>query len=237
MNKRVLVLPVLAAVGALALAGCGTSSNTGSNTSSGSTSPSTPTTGMPMPMPSDSTGSMSTPSGSAAGMSTPLVTATGSPATGAHNATDITFAKNMIPHHLSAIEMAALAKTRASNPTVKALAAAISNAQGPEVTTMAGWLVGWGQPVPDASMSGDMSGMAGMMSPAQMTGLANSTGPGFDRTWTQLMTTHHQGAVAMAKTELADGANPQAKALARNIITSQTAEITQMQKLLTQLAG
>jgi len=164
-----------------------------------------------------------------------MVTATGSPATGAHNAADITFAKDMLPHHLSAIQMADLAKTRASNPTVKALAAAISTAQGPEVTTMAGWLVGWGQPVPDLSMSGDMSGMAGMMSPAQMTGLANSTGSGFDRMWTQMMTTHHQGAVTMAKTELAAGANPQAKALAKSIIASQTAEITQMQKLLTQL--
>ena len=241
MSTRLLVVPVLAAVGALALTGCGTGAST---TGSGATSPSTTTTTtMSMPSASPSGMGMSMASGSPGGaaVSTPQVTATGSPATGAHNAADVTFAEDMIPHHLSAIQMAELARTRASNPTVKALAAAISAAQEPEVTTLAGWLAGWGQPVPGASTgagtSGDTSGMAGMMSPAQMTGLADATGPAFDRMWTQMMTTHHQDAVTMARTELADGANPQARALARSIITSQTAQITQMRHLLTQLPG
>ncbi len=231
MTTRVLVLPVLAAVAALALAGCGSSSDAGS----GSTAPAASSSAMAMP---------SGASGDA--MSMPTVSATGTPATGAHNDADVAFASDMIPHHLSAIQMAQLAPTRASNPTVKALATAISAAQDPEVTTMAGWLVGWGQPVPGASAGHDMSAMgstdepmdapmAGMMSPGEMTALENATGAAFDRMWTQMMTTHHQGAVTMAKTELADGTNPQAKALAQQIITSQTAEITQMQKLLTQL--
>ena len=47
-----------------------------------------------------------------------------------------------------------------------------------------------------------------------------------------MMIIHHQGAVAMADTELADGANPDAKALAESIKTSQTAEIAIMQRLL-----
>ncbi len=228
MSKRALALPVLAAVGALALAGCGASSNAGS----GATSPNASATGVPMSSASPS-GTAASPSGTA--MQTPTVTATGSPATGAHNDADVTFATNMVPHHLSAIEMAQLAPTRASDPAVKALATRITAAQGPEVTTMAGWLVGWGKPVPDASMSGDMSGKAGMMSPAEMTSLANSTGPAFDRMWTRMMTAHHQGAVTMARTELTAGANPQAKALAQSVVTSQTAEIVQLQKLLTQL--
>lgn len=221
MRKRVLVLPVLTTVAALALAGCGASGTTAGN---GSSSPSASSTGTPMA--GGSPGAMP--------MSTPVVTATGSPATGAHNAADITFATDMLPHHLSAIEMAQLATTRASDATVRKLAAQIAAAQGPEVTTMAGWLVGWGKPVPDASMGG-MPGMAGAMSPADMTSLAGSTGAAFDRMWTTMMTVHHQGAVTMARTELTAGANPQAKALARAIITSQTAEITQLQKLLTTL--
>lgn len=234
MSKRALALPVLAAVGALALAGCGTS-----NAGSGATSPGASATGAPTSSASP-IGTATVPSGTAgspsgAAMQTPKVTATGSPATGAHNDADVTFATDMVPHHLSAIEMAQLAPTRAGDPAVKALATRITAAQGPEVTTMAGWLVGWGKPVPGASMSGDTPGMAGAMSPAEMTSLANSTGPAFDRMWTKMMTVHHQGAVTMARTELTAGANPQAKALAQAIITGQTAEIAQLQKLLTQL--
>lgn len=223
MSTRLLVLPTLAAVVALALAGCGSDA-----TVSGAAAPSTPatsSTGTPM--------AGGSPSGMA--MSTPVVTATGSPAAGAHNDADVTFATDMLPHHLSAIEMSQLAATRAGDTTVRSLAAQIAAEQDPEVATMAGWLVGWGKPVPDASMGGDTSGMAGAMSPAYMTSLAGSTGAAFDRMWTQLMTVHHQGAVTMARTELTDGANLQAKALAQAIVTSQTAEIAQLQKLLTQL--
>lgn len=46
------------------------------------------------------------------------------------------------------------------------------------------------------------------------------------------MIEHHTGAVAMAKTELADGTNPAARQLATNIQTSQTAEIAEMRGLL-----
>ena len=48
----------------------------------------------------------------------------------------------------------------------------------------------------------------------------------------EMMLKHHEGAVAMAKTEQADGAYAPAKKMAGAIITSQTAEITQMNKLL-----
>ena len=42
-----------------------------------------------------------------------------------------------------------------------------------------------------------------------------------------MMTRHHQGAVAMAKTELGKGASTEAKALAQKIIDAQQAEITE----------
>jgi uncharacterized protein (DUF305 family) len=57
-------------------------------------------------------------------------------------------------------------------------------------------------------------------------------GAEFDRMFLQMMIAHHEGAVAMAKTEQASGANPQAKQLAKNIETSQTAQIAQMQQML-----
>jgi uncharacterized protein (DUF305 family) len=74
--------------------------------------------------------------------------------------------------------------------------------------------------------------MPGMMSDAQMQELTAATGAEFDRLFLQLMIVHHQGAIEMADTELADGSNPAAVALAESITTSQTAEITEMQQLL-----
>jgi uncharacterized protein (DUF305 family) len=49
------------------------------------------------------------------------------------------------------------------------------------------------------------------------------------------MIEHHQGAIEMAQDELDEGADRDVLALAQRIITSQTAEIATMQKLLTQL--
>jgi uncharacterized protein (DUF305 family) len=75
-------------------------------------------------------------------------------------------------------------------------------------------------------MSGD-----GMMTDEEMRQLDTATGADFDRLWVQMMIKHHQGAVAMAKSELAQGKNTDAKALAQKIVDAQEAEITEMQAL------
>ena len=49
------------------------------------------------------------------------------------------------------------------------------------------------------------------------------------------MIAHHQGAIDMAKSEVADGENADATALAAKIIGDQTAEIATMQELLATL--
>ncbi len=54
----------------------------------------------------------------------------------------------MIPHHAQAVVMAKMAQTQASDPKVKALAADIEAAQGPEIEQMSGWLQGVGREGP-----------------------------------------------------------------------------------------
>ena len=163
------------------------------------------------------------------------------PATANFNATDVGFAQGMIPHHAQAVEMADMAIATSTNADVLALAKQIKSAQNPEIETMTGWLQTWGQAVPSTASMADgghdmtnMSGMMmdGMMSDADMKRLESSTGTAFDRLWLELMIQHHEGAVRMAKDELADGKNPDARALAQAIITSQQAEISKMNALL-----
>jgi uncharacterized protein (DUF305 family) len=149
------------------------------------------------------------------------------PATAGHNAQDVMFAQMMIPHHQQAIIMAEQAAAKASSPQVKELARQIAQAQGPEIQTMTGWLKTWGAPKPSANAMSD-----GMMSAQDMKNLDKLSGKSFDKAFLQLMIKHHQGAIAMAKTEQAQGSSPDAKALANNIVTAQSAEITTMQRLL-----
>jgi uncharacterized protein (DUF305 family) len=175
-----------------------------------------------------------------AGTTTAGATAAGTPTRGAaaFGDADVMFAQMMIPHHRQAVEMAELAETRAAHPEVKRLAAAIKAAQAPEIATMTGWLTGWGRPVPSPA-PGHGHGMPemdhempGMMSEAAMTKLAGARGVDFDRQFLTMMIAHHEGAIAMAREELAAGTNPAAKALAQQIATSQQGEIDQMRKIL-----
>lgn len=152
----------------------------------------------------------------------------------AFNDADVAFAQGMIPHHQQAIEMAQLASDRAASDAVKALAAEIEGAQGPEIATMSGWLRSWGQEVPEdmAGMDHGATPMPGMMSDADMRALEQATDVGFDRMFLQMMIQHHQGAIEMAGAEQANGQNADAVALAEQIDTAQTAEIETIQGLL-----
>ncbi|TCC09881.1 DUF305 domain-containing protein [Kribbella soli] len=163
----------------------------------------------------------------------------GSPSTpvsaaAAFNAADVAFATQMIPHHQQAVTMADLALRKATTAEVKNLATAIKAAQAPEIEQLSGWLTGWGKPVPTP---GEHSGhtMTGMMSPQEMDDLNKATGSMFDRMWVEMMIKHHQGAVAMAKTEQTSGKDAASVALAKKIQTAQTTEIATMQRLLGRL--
>jgi uncharacterized protein (DUF305 family) len=161
-----------------------------------------------------------------------------------HNAADVAFAQQMIPHHRQALDMAKMVPSRSSDPKVRDLAARIDRGQDPEIRQMQGWLDSWGAPATASAMPGhdmsdmpghDMSGgrpMPGMMSDADMKSLEAAKGPAFDRAWLDMMVKHHQGALDMAKTELAGGADPAAKALAQRIVDAQQAEIAEMRGLL-----
>ncbi|MEV7422668.1 MULTISPECIES: DUF305 domain-containing protein [unclassified Streptomyces] len=154
-------------------------------------------------------------------------------AVSAHNAADVSFARDMIPHHRQAVEMADLAATRASSAEVRKLASEVRKAQAPEIRTLSGWLTAWGEPAP-ARDAADHSGhtMPGMMGDGDMSALEKSSGAAFDTAFLKLMTEHHEGAVAMARTEVAEGAHRGAKDMAESVISSQTAEITRMRTLV-----
>jgi uncharacterized protein (DUF305 family) len=130
--------------------------------------------------------------------------------------------------------MSQMARTHATSPKVKDLAARIEAEQGPEIQQMRNLLTAWGVPATPGGM-GPMGGMEGMggMGPGQGPGMMS--GATFDRMFLQGMIVHHQGAIDMSQTELAQGSNCDARDLAQRIITMQQAEINEMQTLLQQV--
>jgi uncharacterized protein (DUF305 family) len=156
---------------------------------------------------------------------------TGQPA--GYNADDVAFATNMIPHHRQAVELSALVPDRSTNAELVALAQQISAAQQPEINVMKVFLVQWNEnPDTNSGHAGHGNAMQGMVDAATVTKLESLTGAEFDKLWLESMIGHHQGAIEMAKAEIANGDNVDAKNLAKNIVTTQEAEIGQMKQMV-----
>ena len=155
---------------------------------------------------------------------------TGQPA--GYNADDVAFATNMIPHHQQAVDLSALVPDRSTNPELIALAAQVSAAQQPEIETMKVFLVQWKEnPDTGSGHEGHGAPMAGMVDEGTMTKLGSLNGPEFDKLWLESMISHHQGAIEMAKAEIANGENVDAKRLAQTIIDTQQAELGKMKQM------
>jgi uncharacterized protein (DUF305 family) len=154
--------------------------------------------------------------------------ATDSRSSGPGKPVDRAFVAQMIPHHRSAVQMAKIAQRRGQSAFVKQLADAIVRTQTEEIAVMhaedqrlqrAGIKKGsLGVPDHMMGMNGDVASL--------------KTAKHFDRAFLQMMIPHHQGAIVMAKAELAKGKDPTLKRLAQNIITAQQREIRQMRKHL-----
>ncbi len=157
--------------------------------------------------------------------------------TAPHNAADVAFATEMIPHHRQAVAMAQLVIDRGTTPAVQAVAQRIKAAQDPEITILGGFLTVFGQPVPMAGMDMSHGGHAatGMMSAEEMKQLEKASGKALEKSFLEMMVRHHQGAIDMSATEVRDGTYRPARELATAIRTAQTAEIGQLKALLAQL--
>ena len=164
---------------------------------------------------------------------TPGTTGSSSSASAAFTKTDVSFATDMSAHHQQAVEMSQMLLDKSDiDPRVVTLAQEIKAAQGPEIKQMKSWLSDWGQK--SDSMSGmDMGGS--MMSDADMKDLKSSTGLAASKLFLSQMTVHHKSALVMAKTEVDSGKNADAVTLAKNIISTQTTEITTMSDILASL--
>ena len=172
------------------------------------------------------------------------------PAPGHHHA-DVALAAEMVPHHQQGLRLVSMATGRVVTPALADLIDRIAAEQGAEVDRMRGWRTAWDEEASSGpghmmdrgtmmqrSRSGALRGlMRTRMGPwalgdSDLDRLAQSWPPDFEQHWLQLMITHHQGAISMARHEITQGDYPPAIALAEDVVTTQQAEVEQMRELL-----
>jgi uncharacterized protein (DUF305 family) len=149
---------------------------------------------------------------------------------------DLRFIDAMILHHGGAVVMAEAALEHSQRPEVRQLAEDIIAAQAVEIEQMQQWRQEW---YPDASpepvmyhaaMNHDMA-MSGEMAAAMRMDMdLGGADDEFDLRFLKAMIPHHEGALAMAQEAQAKSTRPEMQTLAEAILTSQQAEIDQMQQ-------
>lgn len=148
-----------------------------------------------------------------------------------HNAGDIRFAQQLLPHHEQAVVISELAVERSTDQEVTALAQRIHGARGPEMKQLMALLQGWGEPVAPPDHGDVGHGDFGLLTEEELQHLGQVSGSEFDREWLRLMIEHHEGAVEIAEIELRDGADSLAKLFAQNVVDSQTGELAELRAL------
>jgi uncharacterized protein (DUF305 family) len=158
-----------------------------------------------------------------------------------YNRADAQFVQSMVVHHAQALKMGRLARSRAEDPKVRAMAERITDSQGAEILNLSSWLQRHRLHVPtsrdlEQHMQHMQHGMTmpGMLTPAQMDRLAAARGARFDGLFLRSMIRHHEGALEMASQVMNGGRAIVVGELAADVSAGQQAEIGRMRVLLKQ---
>jgi uncharacterized protein (DUF305 family) len=148
-----------------------------------------------------------------------------SQATGPAGRYDRAFLTDMIGHHAMAVDMAEMARDKATHDELGQAAEEIIRTQRAEIKRMRAWLRRWYgkrrvQPELDHHEM------------AQMEELEAATGSAFEIRFLALMSVHHTQAVERAGIAVEGGKHPRVRKLARAIVTAQEGEIEQFREWL-----
>lgn len=138
-------------------------------------------------------------------------------------APDQIFIDGMVPHHEMAVMMADDALAKAGQSKTKDFARLIKQKQPPEIQQLKSWRQQWyGSSTTPPMDHSDFQAL--------------STGPDYDRKWTEMMIAHHQMAVDMSQQLLTTATKPEIKQMAQQVIADQSREIEQLQTYLKTLS-
>jgi uncharacterized protein (DUF305 family) len=174
---------------------------------------------------SASTGAPVSPASSAA------VSAPATPT--AFSTADSTFTTRMLGLEGQSAAMAAAVTGHTATPEIQQFAARMRTQVG-DAQRMRELMGSWHQPVPapyspGASLPAAMMG-AGMMNAADWAEMSNEHGQSFSSHWLDAMISGYNAEVALCRQELGSGTSPQARALARTMLSERQSELAQLQQ-------
>jgi len=153
--------------------------------------------------------------------------------TATYTGADVMFLQMMIPHHQQAIDISNIALKTSKDSELLALANAIIKAQTAEIVQMQSWL---NDANVNPGMGHSMEGMGGMLTESELSTLNSLSGSKFDAYWLRGMITHHKGALHMV-TMIRDSNRPEFRNFGKEIVSVQTVEIEQMEKMLSRMGA
>ena len=129
---------------------------------------------------------------------------------------ELNFIQGMIPHHQEAVDSALVVEKHSEHAQLRAFAGAVVRVQQRQISEMRGWLRAWYPKQATASPYLPM-----------MRTLPDATPDEADRAFIEDMMTHHKMAITMAREFLAGDfkKHPKTEALAKDIMSTQTAEV------------
>ncbi len=156
------------------------------------------------------------------------------------NPADRAFLSAMVPHHTSAVEMAALTGEKAEHSELKGLGEEITTAQEDEIEKMMeihqrlfGAALKPDEGAHEAlGLSPEQAGMAHMDGAKKL-----QTATPFGRAFIDEMVPHHQGAIRMARAVMSKTKDDEVRSLAEDIVGAQTKEIEEMNDWRTEWYG
>lgn len=183
----------------------------------------------------------------------------------ADDSVDVGFMRDMIRHHLQAVEMAGWTRDHSTDPAVRLIAFDIETSQLTQIGQMQGILLSWGRSqvsdsAPMAWMSADsMAGMdhgaestatpsaaptgeagrlmPGMATEAELAEMKTLSGTELDIRFLQLMMRHHNGGLPMASYAAENATTKPVRGLAAGMAKTQTAEIVTLERMLRERGG
>lgn len=146
----------------------------------------------------------------------------------ATSAYDLMFIDTMTKHHQMALDMAKAGAPKFASKELEALAGKMVEDQTSEIAQLRQWRDQWyAGAAPSENM--EMPGMSGMGN-IDMSHMQMMNGKALDVMFVDMMTPHHEGAIAMSKDALEKAEHQEIKDFSQKVIDAQQKEIAQMQQ-------
>ena len=152
------------------------------------------------------------------------------------NDADAEFATAMVPHLADTLVLVDEALEHGVSAEVRSAAEQVRDVRGPQIEQLVVWLGDWGQPVPETSRDHANAGHPDDGEHSHGDGARAPEGggqgdPAYEQEWLDDVVAQHEEALELARTEVERGLDPDAVAMAEQMVEGLAAELESLRAL------